>query len=59
MCISECPLCTRKLQGHADEVAINLEKVSEQLNLTQVLIDLQTDLRETQNKLQKVEVSTH
>ena len=53
---TECPLCTRKLQAYADEVTSHLDKVKKDLNLTQQLSALQTELRATKDHLQKVQV---
>ena len=55
---AECPLCTRKLQAYADEVASHLDNVQKDLNLTQELSALQTELHATKDHLQKVQVRT-
>ena len=52
----ECPLCTRKLQGYADEVASKLEQVQVDMNLTKQLSTLQKELHQTENYLQTVQV---
>ncbi|XP_057303936.1 laminin subunit alpha-1-like isoform X1 [Hydractinia symbiolongicarpus] len=53
----QCPLCTRKLQSHADEVAIKLKNVKQDLNLTKNLSNLQAELVSTQGRLQQAELN--
>uniref|UniRef100_A0A7M5V486 Uncharacterized protein n=1 Tax=Clytia hemisphaerica TaxID=252671 RepID=A0A7M5V486_9CNID len=52
----QCPLCTRKLQRHADEVASKLENVQVDMNLTKQLSTLQKELHQTENYLQTVQL---
>ncbi|XP_065671411.1 laminin subunit alpha-1 isoform X3 [Hydra vulgaris] len=53
----QCPLCTRKLQLYVDSVDNQLEDLEEQLELTQNLTDLQSELKLTQAKKQQVELN--